>query len=102
MPDEFRRVLSHVSFLALVHGCVTLISAWVLAAITRVRVDLLLSALLPVFLMLAIANTLRAMLAERKDLDEAAALYSVALGTLLVGCVVRTSHILLLAVQGTA
>ena len=102
MSDEFRRVLGHVSVLALMHSCITLIAAWVLAAITRMRVDLLPSALLPVLLMLALANILRAVLVERKDPDGAAALYSVALGTLLVGCVVRTSRLLLLAVQGTA
>ncbi len=101
MPEELRRVLGHVSFLAVVNSCVALASCWALAALTRTRVDVLLSALVLVFLMLALLNTLRGMRAERvHEPHKAAAFYSIALGTLLVGCVVRTSRLLLVAVQG--
>jgi len=101
MPEELHWVLGPVSLLALVHSCVTLGSCWALAAITRTRVDVLLSAGAVAFLMLAVLTVARGAVAERiREPDEAAALYSVTLGTILVGCAVRTSRLLLFAVHG--
>jgi hypothetical protein len=102
MPEELRWVLGPVSLLALVHSCLTIGSCWVLTAITRTRVDVLLLALVLAFLVLTFLAAVRGALAEcLREPGKAASFYSVALGTAPVGCAVRPSRFLLIAVHGT-